>query len=233
MSPQRKVLVVWLAIGAVVAALAVPLAGPLRTAWHCYQLHAHGEREQAEVLHKLEGQATLVLHIEQGSHAGTSCTAGTSAALYEATEPGDRLEVVYVAWKPGECELVSTIEASGRFLWLFGGVLALVLAFLLGLGAFLTRSLLRPAGPARRMEVDPREVRCPACGKVMDEGYLPVLAGMHWRRIGEPIGVPHVLSGLPGTVGRRGRPCLHAFRCAPCEILTLQYGKPGARTTPR
>jgi hypothetical protein len=78
------------------------------------------------------------------------------------------------------------------------------------------------------MQADPREVRCPACGKAMDEGYVPLLSGMSWRRIGEPIGLPHALTGMPGTVGRRGRPRLHAFRCVPCEIVTLQVGLPGA-----
>lgn len=79
------------------------------------------------------------------------------------------------------------------------------------------------------MPVEAREVRCPACGKVMDEGYTPVLAGLHWRTLGAPVGLPIVLRGLPGTVGRRGRPRLHAFRCVPCEILTLQYGAPPKR----
>lgn len=230
MSPQRKVVLVWLAIAALVVAIAVPVWGPLRSAWLCYQLYADGEREQAEVLEKLEGRTTLVLGIEEGSHAGTSCTAGTSAAIYEATEPGERLAVVYLDAKPGDCELVTTIEASRTVLALFVGLLGGVLTFLIGVGIFLTRSFTRAGEPDRPMHADPRDVRCPACGKAMDEGYVPLVAGLHWRARGEPIGLPHALRGLPGTVGMRGRPKLHAFRCVPCEILTLQYGRPDGRT---
>lgn len=220
----------WLAVGAVAAAIAVPVWGPLRTAWLCYRLYAHGEREQAELLHKLEGRTTFVLRIDQGTHAGMSCTAGTSAEIYESMEPGARLEVVYLDAKPGDCELVSTIEASRLVLALFVGMLGGILVFLTGIGVLLTRTFTRPGAPERRMEADPREVRCPACGKRMEEGYVPLLAGLHWRTPGQPVGLPHVLSGLPGTVGRRSRPRLHAFRCVPCEVLTLQYGRPDARS---
>ena len=53
-------------------------------------------------------------------------------------------------------------------------------------------------------------------------GFL--LAALHWRAIEEPIGMPHALSGLPGTVGWRTRPRLHGFRCATCSIVTFKYG---------
>ena len=39
------------------------------------------------------------------------------------------------------------------------------------------------------------------------------------------------IGGFPGTVGWRGRPLVHAFRCTGCEILALQYGTdPTSRT---
>ena len=103
-----------------------------------------------------------------------------------------------------------------------------MLLFLVLLGSVVTRSFTRPVYPARRMRVSPGDVRCPACGKAMDEGYLPILSGIHWRKLGDPIGLPHALQGLPGTTSLRTRPRLHAFRCTPCEILTLQYGEPAA-----
>jgi hypothetical protein len=65
----------------------------------------------------------------------------------------------------------------------------------------------------------------------MAEGYLPILSGIHWRRPDQPIGLPHALSGMPGTVGWKGRPCLHAFRCEACRIVTFGYGSLG--TSPR
>jgi hypothetical protein len=60
----------------------------------------------------------------------------------------------------------------------------------------------------------------------MEEGYLPLVSGIQWRKGSEPIGLPHALKGLAGTVGWRGRPRLHAFRCSRCEIVSFQYGKP-------
>jgi hypothetical protein len=205
--------------------LAVPLWGPMRGAWRCTALHQNGVREQAEVVHKLEN-ATFALRIVDGPHAGRSCTAGTSQAIFDATRTGDVLEIVFLEWKPGECELSSTIETSAQLLWLISAVLGSLLAGLLALGVFLTRSFTRPVRPERRMGADPGHVRCPGCGEAMDEGYLPLLAGIHWRRLDEPIGLPHALGGLPGTVGWRRRPRLHAFRCVPCEIVTFQHGDP-------
>ena len=207
----------------------MPSWRPLRIAWSCYWLHENGVREQARVVEKLPERATLALLVEQGPHAGQACTAGTSFEVFEATEKGDLLQVVYVDWKPGECELESTIEASGRVLGSFVGLLAAVGILLLAAGAFLHRSFTRPEHPARRLQAEPRDVRCPACGKAMDEGYVPLLAGMSWRRLGEPIGLPHALRGMPGSVGWRGRPRLHAVRCVPCEVVTLQLGEPERR----
>lgn len=226
MANRRSVAIVWGSIGALLVLIAVPLARPMTAAWRCLWLHDHAARERAVVLHKFDENGRFALQIEEGPNAGTACTAGTSQAIFDATSLGDRLEVVSVEWKPGRCELVTTIEASAHLLWWMSAVVGAVVAGLLVFGAALTRSFTRPAHPPRRMEAEPRDVRCPSCGKQMDEGYVPVLAGLHWRRLGEPLGLPHALSGMPGTVGWRGRPRLHAFRCVPCEILTVQYGNP-------
>jgi hypothetical protein len=224
MTPRSKLLTLWLVLGTLAAVIVLPIAGPMRVAWQCYWLHENGVREQAEVLHKLEN-ATFALLIADGPHAGEACTADTSLAIFDATEVGAVLEIVRLDWKPDECELSSTIEASAQLLWIISGGLGFALVGILALGSFLTRSFTRPAHPTRRIEVDPRDVRCPACGKEMDEGYLPILSGIHWRKLGEPIGLPHALGGLPGTVGWRGRPRLHGFRCVPCEIVTFHYGE--------
>jgi hypothetical protein len=228
MTPRSRLLTLWLVVGTVAALIAVPLAGPMRIAWQCYWLHENGVREQAEVMHKLEN-ATFALLITEGPHAGEACTADTSPAIFDATELGDVLEVVHFDSRPGECELSSTIEASAQLLWILSGGLGFALLGILAIGTFLTRSFTRPVYPLRRIAADPRGVRCPACGTEMDEGYLPVLSGIHWRKLGEPIGLPHALGGLPGTVGWRGRPRLHAFRCVPCEIVMFQYGDPPRR----
>jgi hypothetical protein len=228
MTPRSKVWTLWLVLVALLAAIALPLAGPMRVAWQCYWLHENGVRERAEVVHKLEN-ATLALRIVEGPHAGHACTADTSPAFFAATELGTEVEAVYVDWKPGECELSSTIEASAALLWFISGALAFPVAGILAFGAFLTRSFTRPVVPARRIAADPSDLRCPACGKQLDEGYLAILSGIHWRELGQPIGLPHALRGLAGTVGWRARPRLHAFRCVPCEIVTFQYGDPRLR----
>jgi hypothetical protein len=160
---------------------------------------------------------------------GEACTADTSRTIYEATEVGDMLEVVRLESKLGECELASTLEASAQLLWFISGGVIIALAIVFAFGWVLTRSLIRPAAPTRQMAAEPREVRCPACGNRMDEGYLVVLSGVHWRNMEEPIGMPHALGGLPGTVGWLGRPRLHGFRCEPCEVATFQYGVVGER----
>jgi hypothetical protein len=212
MTPRTKVILLWSVLGTCVAAIALLLARPLAVGWQCYWLYEYGDRQQAVVLHKLDN-ATFALHIKQGPDAGESCTADTSLNIYEGTEVGDTLEVVRLESKPGECELTTTIYASAQMLWIISGGVGLVVVGLFALGGVLTRSFTQSVVPKRRIEIDPREVRCPACEKRMDEGYLAVLSGIHWRNAGEPIGLPNALSGLPGTVGWRGRPTLHGFRC--------------------
>ena len=60
----------------------------------------------------------------------------------------------------------------------------------------------------------------------MEEGYLPLQAGVPWRKPGEPIGLANAFHGLPGTVaGLCKRPRVHAYRCEPCEVVTFRYGR--------
>ena len=66
-------------MGVLLAAVAVPLWGPLRVAWHCYWLHENGQRARAELVHKLEHD-TLVLRMVEGSQSGQACTARLATA---------------------------------------------------------------------------------------------------------------------------------------------------------
>ncbi len=221
MPPRRRVLLLWGVLGLLAAAILLVAYRPLAAGFACYWRAARGEPGRAEVVGKHE-EVGLILELRSGSRAGTSCSAGTSSAIYRETRTGDVLDVVVLPDRPGECELVSTLEASAAVLW---GVTGLLLALLLGiglLGVFLQRSFARVPAPTTRLDV--AEVRCPRCGAPMIEGYLPLLAGLHWRVRGQPVGLPHALAGLPGTVGWRGRPRPHAFRCAPCQVITLRYG---------
>ncbi|MBW2423315.1 MAG: hypothetical protein JRG86_03660 [Deltaproteobacteria bacterium] len=131
---------IWLALAVVSTAIVLPLWRPMAVAWLCYSRYESGARESARVLHKLEG-GTLVLQIVDGPHAGVSCTAGTSSAIHAATEIGALREVVHLERYPGECELGSTIEASGHLLWSLSGMLAALLLALVGFGIFVDRRL--------------------------------------------------------------------------------------------
>lgn len=218
---------VWLQIAAVVAVLLGVVAGPMETAWRCYQLHAHGERARSEVVGK-DPAVGLVLRVTSGSRAGTSCTTGTSEGHFAAAVAGDVLEVVLLDGKPGECELVATLENSLALLTAVAALLSVLVLMLVLLGLFLQRSFTRPGVPNTRFDLADLAAggpACPRCRAPMAEGYLPLLAGIHWRDAGQPVGLPHALAGLPGTTGWRARARLHAYRCPSCAIMTFQYAR--------
>jgi hypothetical protein len=223
MEHRRRILVLWSVLALLAAALLYAAYGPMRIAWRCYQLHESGEHVAAEVVGK-DPQLGLILQVTEGSQAGNSCTADTSAALYEKAQPGDRLDVVVRPEVPGECTLEPTLALSRVLLWSMRAGIGFALLLLVALGAWIHRGLVAAPRLTSHLGLEPKDVTCPACGVEMTEGYLPILAGIHWRRLDEPIGLPHALSGLPGTVGWRGRPCLHAFRCEACRIVTFGYG---------
>ena len=228
MTRSRKVIAVWVVTAGLTALMVGALARPMIVAWRCYDLHASGEQANARVVGKEPGIG-LALSVTSGSQAGQACLVKASEANLDAFEIDDPVKVVLPLGRPGDCVLLATVEASGALLT---SISAVTVALLLGLvlGALLIqRSVSQPATLTTRMDLGSGSPPCPRCGKEMGEGYLPLLAGLHWRGRGEPTGLPHALGGLPGTVGWRGRPRLHAYRCEPCEIITLRYGKPADR----
>ena len=141
-----------------------------------------------------------------------------------AYKPGDRVDVVSRDDRPGVCEFQSTIEASEALLLALGGT---VLALLLGVAlvAIGLQRLLTEV-PELTTRLDATDLPCPRCAKSMEEGYLPLQAGLPWRRLGDPVGLVNAFHGLPGTrVGLRARPRLHAYRCEPCEVVLFRYGR--------
>jgi hypothetical protein len=223
MEPRRRLIAIWAVVALLVGVVAVPLSGPLLRAWSCYRLHDSGARDDAVLVEKLENM--FVMRLATGAHTGKVCTAKTSAAEYDDAVSGQVFEVVYRADR-GECVLDATIVRSGIVLWSISGGAASLLLLIASIGAWAHQSLTTPAFPRRRMNVEGTALACPVCGGEMAEGYLPMLAGVHWRGLGQPVGTPHNLSGLPGTVGWRRRPLLHAFRCPECQIVSFQYGAP-------
>lgn len=216
---------IWLPLAAMAVLMLVLVAKPIAVGWECYRLHARGEHAEAHVVASDYAKA-LVLTIASGPRAGEHCTAETSESHRANLEPGDVLEVVLPEARPGECVLEATLRNSILFLWALSGLVVVVLLLMLLVGLFLDRSFGRAGMPVVRF--DRGALACPRCGDAMEEGYLPMLAPLHWRARGQPIGLPTLLSGLAGTVGWRGRPCVHAYRCSSCEVVTLRYGKPGS-----
>ena len=232
MERRSKLVTLWALLGLLAAVIVGSVARPMMAGWRCYQLNASGEHASAQVVEKL-ADSTLLLQIGAGSRAGNACTASTSEGHYEALQIGEPLAVVYRTERPGECVLVATLENSAALLWSLTGAIAVVVLLILWAGVAAQRSFTAPMFLTSYLDADAKDVTCPQCGAEMAEGYLALLAGLHWRAIEEPIGMPHALSGLPGTVGWRARPRLHGFRCETCSIVTFKYGdRPGEGLRP-
>lgn len=215
---------IWLPLATAAALLLAVVWGPIAVGFECWRLHASAARAEAHVV-EADVADLLVLTIATGPRAGEHCTADTSEAHRAELEPGDALDVVLPADRPDECVLVATLDNSILLLWSLVGMVAVALLLLVLIGTFLERSFGRAAEPSTRF--DSGAVVCPRCGAAMREGYLPLLAPIHWRDPGDPIGLPTVFTGLPGTVGWRGRARVAAFRCAPCGIVTLRHASGG------
>jgi len=229
MSRTKTVAGIWLVTATLAGLMIAVLAGPMMGAWRCHDVHATGEQAEAEVV-GLEPEIGVAVRLTGGSRAGEACLLKASEVRMEAFSIGDRVQVVLPAARPGDCTLLATVEASGSLLT---GLSAVSVALLLGLALaalVLQRLVTKPPTLTTHMDLAGGGPACPRCAKPMSEGYVPLLAGLHWREPGEPTGLPHALHGLPGTVGWRGRPRVHAYRCEPCEILTLRYGKPDGRS---
>jgi hypothetical protein len=225
MERRTRLLLIW-AVPVLLAVILIGAVGrPLAYAWRCYQLNATGEHARANVVGKNE-HVGLVLQIASGSQRDRICTAQTSEAHLESAESGDVLEVVLPVDKPGDCVLAATLENSAALLWaLSAASLALLLGVVL-VGLFVQRSFTATGTLTTHLDVDRKDMACPQCSREMAEGYLPLLSSLHWREIDAPVGMPHALGGLSGTVGWCGRPRLHAYRCEACEIVTFRYGRP-------
>ncbi len=59
----------------------------------------------------------------------------------------------------------------------------------------------------------------------MEEGYIPVVCGINWRRKDQKIGLPTIFTGLPGTVWWNPfkRPNLPGYHCPKYHIIIFLY----------
>ncbi len=217
---HRTQLVIAGAVGVSLAIL-VAIAPPFLRAWHCYTDWAGGEFVDGTVV-RAEPETGLVVQLVDGE----ACTVAVGPSHLDDFERGESVPVVRRADRPGSCELASTIEASEAFLIAFAAVVVALLLVIALIAIGVERQLTQ--APELTTRFDGGEgPACPRCQKPMEEGYLPLQAGVPWRRPGEPIGMVSVFHGLPGTVtGLRHRPRVHAYRCEPCEVVTFRYGRP-------
>ncbi len=145
MKAPAPTLGIWLVVGLLMMLVVVPLWRPLRGAWRCYELHRDGFHARGEILHKLD-ESRLAVRLSGAPDGMEACTVAVSTSYHAAVEIGTALDVVAVPGRPGECELLETVEASGIALWsITGGVVSLNLLFV-ALGAKVQQSSRRRMG---------------------------------------------------------------------------------------
>lgn len=218
---NRKSVMVWLVAAAISAAILGAFWRPFMKAWTCYSQWSDGTVSTGEVI-AATPEPGLILRFN-GDDEDT-CIAVLGVTRLEDFTIGDEVVAYRRPDRPGVCEQQATIDAARALLT---AVAALVVAMLLGaflMAKVVSRSLSATPELTTRFEPVPTPLPCPRCEKPMEEGYLPLIAGIHWRQARQPIGFPHALGGLPGTVGWRGRPRVHAYRCEACSVVIFRYG---------
>ncbi len=158
------------------------------------------------------------------------CQVGVSQTTYDVISKRDELAVMYLPSDPLKCTLPSSVEINRYTLMSTLMVACLFILLSIGFAYYIYKSFRKPvAGEeiklTNNLELKGDNLICPRCGDKMTEGYLPTVGGVSWRDMDEPIGIPTVFSGLPGTTHWIRRPMLHAFHCKSCKIITFKYGK--------
>lgn len=75
-------------------------------------------------------------------------------------------------------------------------------------------------------------LRCPHCHALMQMGFLPTSAGMHFIR-GDGKAASQFAESLPGTHSIMRTNRLLAWRCKACEVVLFKYGRNNAKTLER
>lgn len=160
----------------------------------------------------------------------TKCEIGVSKDTYYSISIRDQLGIVYDSDSPTQCTLPDGIEIN-RILLLVSIIFAV---FLMIIGIcfliYIYKSFKKPppdkyVTPTTNMNIEQDGPRCIKCNNLMVEGYMPTVGGVSWRNRDEPIGIPTIFSGLPGTTFWIKRPLLHAYHCTDCKIIIFKYGK--------
>ncbi len=165
------------------------------------------------------------------------CSFTVSKLTYDVLVRRDKLVVTYLPSDPSVCTLPDSLSATRTILMSMMGVAGTLLLLAAGFTVHVYRSFRKPA-PGKpvalttELGLPPGKVDCPRCGAEMTEGYIPTSAGIPWRDRDDPVGMPTISSGLPGTMSLIKRPKLHAYRCPACGIVTFKYGTDNVRGKP-
>lgn len=222
---KKGVVTIWIVAAVASAAVVGALWRPFLTAWTCYSQWSSGTVSEGEVV-EATPEAGLVLRFakEEDEEEAETCTAYLGVTRLEDYEIGDKVIAYRRVDRPGVCEQQATIDAAQALLSAVAATVVAALLFAFLIAKVVSRSLTQTPTLTTRFEPIPTPFPCPRCAKPMEEGYLPLVAGIHWRGTSQPIGLPHALAGLPGTVGWRGRPRVHAYRCEACKVVIFRYG---------
>lgn len=158
----------------------------------------------------------------------TICQLGVSKELYDVSPPGSRIPVTYLPESPQKCRLTASLPGT-QSVMLFGISLSACMILFASVASFYIFRSYRKTGlgsaGALSTEIRPGSgMHCPECDADMEEGYLPMNRGIYWRNLDEPVGMPTLFSGLPGTISWLRRQRLHAYHCKICKIITFKYG---------
>ena len=155
------------------------------------------------------------------------CECAVSKNVYDSSLIGGRSDIVSSETAAGKCYL----PENARSLYIFSVIiLSFGLVFLIifaAVAVHIYRSFKKRKIPVKlstKFSLT-NELFCPECGSRMIEGYIPGVGGINWRERNEPVGLPNMLTGLPGTVFWNKRPILHAFNCKECGVITFKYNK--------
>lgn len=159
-----------------------------------------------------------------------TCQVGVSKRTYDVVSERDHISIMYLSSQPERCTLPYSVS-SMLYLTLALFLVALIFVILsIGFFYYIYKAFKKPPSDKLvKLTTDlaaiEGKVACPKCKLIMTEGYMPTVGGVSWRDRDEPVGIPTMLNGLPGTTFWVRRPKLHAFHCKPCKIITFKYGK--------
>lgn len=159
-----------------------------------------------------------------------TCRFGVSKNTWDVIGRRDELSVIYLPEDPSRCTLPHSLELNRLLSFSLMGVAFFLLLLAIGFCVYIYKSFKKPppdkpVALTTHLGLPGEGLECPRCGAQMREGYMPTIGGVSWRNRGDAVGIPSMLTGLPGTASLIKRPKLHAYRCEECRIVTFKYGE--------